>query len=97
MMLYMGRLAREAARELALASTAQKNEALERMAARLEGGIEKIVEANRQDLDAARSKGRDAAFLDRLMLDGLRVAAMVRGLHEVAALPDPVGETIVSW
>jgi glutamate-5-semialdehyde dehydrogenase len=97
MMLYMVRLAREAARELALASTAQKNEALERMAARLEGGTEKIVEANRQDLDAARSKGRDAAFLDRLMLDGLRVAAMVRGLHEVAALPDPVGETIVSW
>jgi glutamate-5-semialdehyde dehydrogenase len=97
MMLYMGRLAREAARELALASTAQKNEALERMAARLEAGSEKIVEANRQDLDAARSKGRDAAFLDRLMLDGLRVAAMARGLHEVAALPDPVGETIVSW
>ncbi|HEY6670280.1 MAG TPA: glutamate-5-semialdehyde dehydrogenase [Methyloceanibacter sp.] len=97
MMLYMGRLAREAARELALASTAQKNEALERMAARLEAGSEKIVEANRQDLDAARSKGRDAAFLDRLMLDGLRVAAMTRGLHEVAALPDPVGETIVSW
>ncbi len=97
MMLYMGRLAREAARELALASTAQKNEALERMAARLEAGTEKIVEANRQDLDAARSKGRDAAFLDRLMLDGLRVAAMARGLHEVAALSDPVGETIVSW
>jgi glutamate-5-semialdehyde dehydrogenase len=97
MMLYMGRLAREAARELALASTAQKNEALERMAARLEAGSEKIVEANRQDLDAARSKGRDAAFLDRLMLDGLRVAAMARGLHEVAALPDPVGEIIVSW
>jgi glutamate-5-semialdehyde dehydrogenase len=97
MMLYMGRLAREAARELALASTAQKNEALERMAARLEAGTEKIVEANRQDLNAARSKGRDAAFLDRLMLDGLRVAAMARGLHEVAALPDPVGETIVSW
>jgi glutamate-5-semialdehyde dehydrogenase len=97
MMLYMGRLAREAARELALASTAQKNEALERMAARLEAGSEKIVEANRQDLDAARSKGRDAAFLDRLMLDGLRVAAMTRGLHEVATLPDPVGETIVSW
>jgi glutamate-5-semialdehyde dehydrogenase len=97
MMLYMGRLAREATRELALASTAQKNEALERMAARLEAGREKIVEANRQDLDAARSKGRDAAFLDRLMLDGLRIAAMTRGLHEVAALPDPVGETIVSW
>jgi glutamate-5-semialdehyde dehydrogenase len=97
MMLYMGRLAREAAAELALASTDAKNEALERMAARLEAGAEQIVQANRQDLDAAKNKGRDAAFLDRLMLDGVRIAAMARGLREVAALRDPVGETIASW
>jgi glutamate-5-semialdehyde dehydrogenase len=97
MMLYMGRLAREATRELALASTAQKNEALERMAARLEFGSEQIIEANRQDLEAARSKDRDLAFLDRLMLDGLRVAGMARGLREVAALRDPVGQTIAKW
>ena len=97
MMLDMGRFAREAARELALASSAQKNEALERMAARLESGSEQIIEANRQDLEAARSKGRDLAFLDRLMLDGLRVAGMARGLREVAALPDPVGQTIAKW
>jgi glutamate-5-semialdehyde dehydrogenase len=97
MMLYMGRLAREVARELALASTAQKNEALERMAARIEAGTEQIIEANRQDLEAARSKGRDLAFLDRLMLDGLRVAVIARGLREVAALPDPVGQTIAKW
>ncbi|HET7448160.1 MAG TPA: glutamate-5-semialdehyde dehydrogenase [Methyloceanibacter sp.] len=97
MMLYMGRLAREAARALALASTAQKNEALERMAARLEAGSEQVIEANRRDLEAARSKGRDLAFLDRLMLDGLRVAGMARGLREVAALPDPVGQTIAKW
>jgi glutamate-5-semialdehyde dehydrogenase len=97
MMLYMGRVAREATRELALASTAQKNEALERMAARLEAGSEQIIEANRQDLEAARSKGRDLAFLDRLMLDGLRVAGMARGLREVAALRDPVGQTIAKW
>ena len=96
-MLDMGRFAREAARELALASIAQKNEALERMAARLEAGSEQIFEANRQDLEAARSKGRDLAFLDRLMLDGLRVAGMARGLREVAALPDPVGRTIAKW
>ena len=96
-MLDMGRFAREAARELALASIAQKNEALERMAARLEAGSEQIIEANRQDLEAARSKGRDLAFLDRLMLDGLRVAGMARGLREVAALPDPVGQTIAKW
>jgi glutamate-5-semialdehyde dehydrogenase len=97
MMLYMGRLAREAARELALVSTEQKNEALERMAARIEAGSEKIVEANRQDLEAARSKSRDLAFLDRLMLDGLRVAGIARDLREVAALADPVGQTMAKW
>ncbi len=97
MMLYMGRRAREAARELALASTQAKNEALERMAARIELSAEKIVEANRQDLEAAQSKGRDAAFLDRLRLDGLRVAAMARGLREVAALADPVGQAMARW
>jgi glutamate-5-semialdehyde dehydrogenase len=97
MMLYMGRLAREAAAALALASTETKNEALGRMAARLEAGTETILEANRQDLEAAKKKGRDAAFLDRLRLDPLRVAAMTRGLHEVAALPDPVGSTMASW
>jgi glutamate-5-semialdehyde dehydrogenase len=97
MLLYMGRRAREAARELALASTEQKNEALVRMAARLEAVSEKIIEANRQDLEAARAKGRDNAFLDRLMLDGPRVAAMARGLREVAALPDPVGQVMAQW
>ncbi|MGH6866944.1 MAG: glutamate-5-semialdehyde dehydrogenase [Methyloceanibacter sp.] len=97
MMLYVGRVAREAAAELALASTAIKNEALSRMTARLEAGSEKIVEANRQDVEAAQKKGRDPAFLDRLRLDGVRVVAMAKGLREIAALNDPVGETIASW
>ena len=96
-MLYMGRRARDAARELALASTEAKNEALEWMAARIELSAEKIIEANRQDLEAAQSKGRDIAFLDRLRLDGLRVAAMARGLREVAALADPVGQVMARW
>ncbi len=96
-MLYMGRLAREAAAELAGASTEAKNDVLGRMAARLEAGAESILEANRQDLAAAKKKGRDSAFLDRLRLDPLRVAAMAKGLHEVAALPDPVGATMASW
>jgi glutamate-5-semialdehyde dehydrogenase len=97
MMLYMGRRARDAAREFALTSTEAKNEALERMAARIELSAEKIIQANRQDLEAAQSKGRDAAFLDRLRLDGLRVAAMARGLREVAALADPVGQAMARW
>ena len=59
MMLYMGRLAREAARALALASTEQKNAALEAMAKRIEARSGAILEANRNDIDAARGKGRD--------------------------------------
>ena len=97
MMLYMGRLAREAAGVLALASTEAKNGALEAMAARIEANAQKIINANVQDLDAARGKGRDQAFLDRLMLDPARVAAMAKGVRAVAALPDPVGEVTASW
>jgi glutamate-5-semialdehyde dehydrogenase len=97
MMLYMGRLAREAAGALALASTEAKNRALEAMGARIEANAQKILDANVQEIEAARAKGRDHAFLDRLMLDKARVAAMARGIREVAALPDPVGQVIASW
>ena len=97
MMLYMGRLAREAARELALASTEAKNRALEAMAQRLEARGQAILEANRHDIEAAQGKGRDAAFIDRLRLDEGRAGAMARGLREIAALPDPVGQVMASW
>ncbi len=97
MMLYMGRLAREAAGALALALSEAKNRALEAMAAQLEANAQKILNANVQDLDAARAKGRDQAFLDRLMLDPSRVTAMAKGIREVAALPDPVGQVMASW
>ena len=96
-MLYMGRLAKAAAVELAMASTDAKNAALKAMAAALEAGAEKILEANQKDLDAAEKNGRDAAFLDRLRLDADRVASMAKGLRDVAALPDPVGTVIASW
>jgi glutamate-5-semialdehyde dehydrogenase len=97
MLLYMGRLAREAARELALASTARKNAALEAMAARLEARADAILEANRNDVEAARSKGRDNAFIDRLTLNAAGLAAMAKGLREIAALPDPVAQVTASW
>jgi glutamate-5-semialdehyde dehydrogenase len=97
MMLYMGRLAREAARELALTSTARKNAALEVMATRLEARADAILEANRNDIESARGKDRDEAFIDRLTLDQSRVAAMAKSLRDIAALPDPVGQVITSW
>ncbi len=94
MMLYMGRLAREAAAALALATTAQKNAALEAMAKRIEARSGAILEANKNDIDAARAKGRDEAFIDRMALNEARVAAMAKGLRDIAALPDPVGEVM---
>ncbi|HBH41078.1 MAG TPA: glutamate-5-semialdehyde dehydrogenase, partial [Rhizobiales bacterium] len=51
----------------------------------------------RQDLEGARAKGRDGAFLDRLALDEARIAAMAKGLREVAALADPVGQVMANW
>jgi glutamate-5-semialdehyde dehydrogenase len=97
MMLFMGRMAREAARELALASTEQKNAALEAMAARLEAGTAAILDANKNDIDAAHGKGRDDAFIDRLALNEARVAGMAKGLRDIVALPDPVGAVSASW
>ena len=97
MLLYMGRLAREAARELALASTAQKNAALEAMAARLEARAEAILEANRNDIEAGLNKGRDEAFIDRLTVNAAGLAGMAKGLREIAALPDPVAQVTASW
>jgi glutamate-5-semialdehyde dehydrogenase len=97
MMLYIGRRAREAARELALASTEQKNAALEAMAARLEARASDILKTNRDEVEATAKKGREQAFLDRMALNEERVAAMAKGLRDIAGLPDPVGETIASW
>jgi glutamate-5-semialdehyde dehydrogenase len=97
MMLYMGHRAREAARELALASTEAKNAALEAMAARIETDATKILEVNAQDVESARAKGRDGAFIDRLALNEARVEAMAKGLREIARLADPVGEVTARW
>ncbi|MDX1433864.1 MAG: glutamate-5-semialdehyde dehydrogenase [Gammaproteobacteria bacterium] len=88
----IGREARGASRVLARASTADKNAALEAIAGAIEARSGEILEANAEDLRAARRDGLDAALLDRLELDEARVAAMAAGLRAVAALPDPVGE-----
>ena len=73
--------------------SAQKNEALLRMADALEQNQEEILSANRQDVEAARGTVSDV-MLDRLALSAERIAGMAKGLREVAALPDPVGEAL---
>jgi glutamate-5-semialdehyde dehydrogenase len=88
----LGRQARQASRVLAAASTAAKNAALLAMAQAVRGRQAELLEANRQDLEAARAEGLEAALLDRLTLTAQGVEAMAQGLEQVAALPDPVGE-----
>ena len=91
------RAAKEAAHLLAIAPTRTKTEALVQMARGLEERRATIVEANRADLERARSAGLTRAFLDRLTLTENRIDEMAAGLRQVAALPDPVGETVEVW
>ena len=91
------RAAKEAARALALASTRAKNEALLQMARGLEEKTAPVLEANRADLARGRTSGLTSAFIDRLTLSEARIEEMAAGLRQVAALPDPVGETVEAW
>jgi len=96
-MQVLGAAAREAARGLALASTEAKNRALQAAAAALRAQTPAILEANWQDLAAAREDERPASFIDRLALDPKRIESIAKGLEEIAALPDPVGAVIAEW
>jgi glutamate-5-semialdehyde dehydrogenase len=89
----LARGARRASRALARLSTADKNACLVAMADGLEAGKDMVLQANACDLEAAQST-LSAAMLDRLRLDEKRIAAMAKGLREVAALPDPVGRVL---
>jgi glutamate-5-semialdehyde dehydrogenase len=89
--------AREAARALARAPSSAKDAALRGAAARLRRDAAQILAANRTDVERTRAAGEAAAFVDRLTLSSERIEAMARGLEEIAALPDPVGETIAAW
>src|SRR3954465_223444 len=86
--------AKAASRVLACMSTEGKNACLLAMAGRLEHEAAAIKAANALDLDVASKLGLSSAMLDRLKLDDKRIAAMAKGLREVAALPDPVGRLL---
>jgi glutamate-5-semialdehyde dehydrogenase len=88
----VGREARRASRAMARADTRAKDEALAAMALAIERDAARLLEANAQDVEAARAKGLEAALIDRLTLTGKSIAAMAQGLREIAQLRDPVGE-----
>jgi len=88
----VGAAARAAARELARADSAAKDNALRAMAAAIRRDEARLLAANAQDVAAAKAGGKDAAFVDRLTLAPKSIQAMADGLDQVAVLPDPVGE-----
>ncbi|WP_302497361.1 glutamate-5-semialdehyde dehydrogenase [uncultured Flavonifractor sp.] len=88
-----GLAAKNASRVLSIAGTAKKNAALEAIASALEARQEEILAANLEDMTAAKAAGMRPSLQDRLALDGSRIAGIVDGVRQVAALPDPIGET----
>lgn len=93
-LLDQGRQAKKASRQLAVAPTTVKDQALLDMADALEAGSREIFAANRLDLEQGEKQGLTAALLERLMLDEKRIKDMAQGLREIAALPDPIGEVL---
>jgi glutamate-5-semialdehyde dehydrogenase len=94
---YQLHRARRASRALALAQTEQKNQALAAVKDKLWSLADEIIATNRGDLVRARDAGLNNALIDRLTLNPARIAAIARGVDEVVALPDPVGEAMARW
>ncbi len=88
----VGRQARAAARHMARADTATKNQALMVMAQAIGRACDRLQEANARDVAAARQKDLGDAAIDRLTLTPKTIAAMADGLQQIAGLPDPIGE-----
>ena len=86
--------ARAASAKLALFSTAEKNALLLAIADAIEAKEKSILAANREDVE---NSGLEGALRDRLLLTASRIQDMARGVREVAALPDPIGETLAEW
>ena len=89
--------ARTAALTLGSATRATKDAALLAMADALAKAETAILEANERDVARGEANGTSAALIDRLRLTPDRIAGMVEGLRELAALPDPVGDVVRGW
>ena len=89
--------AKAASFETAKLSTDAKNTAICRMANALEANAEKILAANKVDVEVAKAKGLKAAMLDRLALDPKKIKSMASDMREVSALADPIGTIISTW
>jgi len=86
--------ARAASARLALLSTEEKNALLRAIADAIEANEKSILAANREDIEGS---GLEGSMRERLLLTTSRVKEMARGVRDVAALPDPIGETLAEW
>ena len=96
-MVALGKAARLASAELAMCGAEQRNTALRSAAMALRSSAQKIIEANRIDMDAASNAGLSPALLDRLLLDEERIEAVALGIESICDLPDPVGKVLAEW
>ncbi|AKI97775.1 glutamate-5-semialdehyde dehydrogenase [Kosmotoga pacifica] len=88
---------KNAARELAVATTSDKNSALKAIAKALDRRRDEILEENEADVEKAKERGLRESLIDRLKLTNKRIDGMINACHEIARLKDPVGEVIDSW
>jgi glutamate-5-semialdehyde dehydrogenase len=88
------KLAKKASSSLSVASTSQKDAALEAIAQLLVDSTSDIVSANKKDLEKAKTDGLSEGLQDRLMLNAERIAALASSMQKIVALPDPIGEVV---
>lgn len=93
----LGHRATSATKALRLASAKQKERVLRAMASEIRAAQADIIDANKMDMDAAKIKGLSEAMLDRLALDAGRISGIAKGLEDIAALPEPVGQVDKTW
>lgn len=90
----IGKSAKHASATLALCSTEDKNSALYGAAKAIRAASNKILEANKKDMDIAKGRGLTGAMLDRLMLDQQRVEEIAVSIENIAKLNDPIGDIL---
>ena len=97
LILEMAKKAKIASRNLATLSSEIKNDVLKKVAQKLRENREELKKINEKDVNQAVLQGQTKAFIDRLTLTDKIIESMAKGLEEVAALPDPVGEVVKMW
>ena len=97
MILEICKKAKYASAQLIKTSAEKRNIALCKMAECLERYCNEILDANKKDVEAAKTKGVKESLIDRLILNEKRISSMASNLREVAELPEAVGEIVKTW